>query len=222
MFQARSDGSKLRSAGHRSATPRPGHQLADLLHNALGRCIRRLPPLALLGRCWFVGPAGALVAELGLNPARAHLRHPLPADVVAPSLQDREVERRREAEPRLHLGKVLLGQLVLQRLGRRGDDDLLAAQRRRDEVGQRLAGSGPGLDDEVVRVAMASATDGTSPVARAVLAAGHLGGDLVEPAHGVVAGFAGFGLGPARGAEDIELVEPVGLEVLEGLVRHRR
>ena len=55
----------------------------------------------------------------------------------------------------------------------------------------------------------------------AVFPAGHLGGDLVQTRHAVVPRGAGFGVGSARGAEDIEVVEPVGLEVLEVLVRHR-
>ena len=185
------------------------------------------PDLALLrrGDRRLVGPAGSLIAQLGLNAARPHLGHPLAADVVAPTFEHREVERRRQAEAVVHLGEVLLGQLVLQRLGRRGDDDLLAAQRSRDEVGQGLARSRAGLDHQV-----GSRDDRLGHGAahllllRPVLAAGHLRRDLVQPPDAVVPRQPGVRFGPTRGAEDIEIVEAVGLgeRVVEVLTRHRR
>ena len=164
---------------------RPGHQLAHFLHDALGRRTRRrLRRLALLGRGRrrLVGPAGPLVTQLGLNATRAHLGHPLAADVVAPSLEHGEVERRRQPEAGVHLGEVLLGQLVLQRLGRRGDDDFLAAQRGGDEIGQGLSCPRAGLDDEV---GPRDDRLGHGPahllLLGTVLAAGHLRRDLVQP-----------------------------------------
>ena len=45
--------------------------------------------------------------------------------------------------------QILRGQLVLQRLGGGRDDDGRARLDRRHEVGERLAGAGPGLDHEV-------------------------------------------------------------------------
>ena len=45
--------------------------------------------------------------------------------------------------------QILRRQLVLQRLGRRGDDDRRPGLDRRYEVGQGLAGAGSRLDDEV-------------------------------------------------------------------------
>ena len=118
----------------------------------------------------------------GLDPARAHLGHPLAADVVAPPLQHGEVQRRRQPEARLDLGQVLLRQLVLQRLGRRGHDDLLAAERGRDEVGERLAGPRPGLHDEVgARGHRLGHGAAHLLLLGPVLAAGHLRRDLVEP-----------------------------------------
>ena len=155
MFQARSDGSKLRSA----RSP-----VCDVCDHATSRRTSSTRPSGgapasgsaaasgLLGRrhgSGLVGPARPLVAQLGLDPARAHLGHPLAADVVAASLEHGEVERHRQPQAGLDQRQVLVGQLVLQRLGRGGHDDLLPAQRGRDEIGQRLARPGPRLDDEV-------------------------------------------------------------------------
>ena len=79
-------------------------------------------------------------------------------------------------------GQVLAGQLILQRLGRRGHHDPDAGDHGRDQVGERLAGAGPGLDDQV-----AAGLDGVGhglghgPLAVAHLAAaGELGHDLLQ------------------------------------------
>ena len=48
--------------------------------------------------------------------------------------------------------EVLGGQLVLQRLGRRGYHDPVAREDGRDKVGQGLSGACPGLDDEVAMI----------------------------------------------------------------------
>ena len=48
-----------------------------------------------------------------------------------------------------------------------------------------------------------------------VLAPRHLGRDLVEAGDGVVAGLAGLLGRPSGGAEDVELVEAVGLRVVQ-------
>ena len=45
--------------------------------------------------------------------------------------------------------QVALDELVLQGEGRGGDDDALVVDQRRHEVGQRLAGAGAGLDEQV-------------------------------------------------------------------------
>ena len=59
---------------------------------------------------------------------------------------------------------------------------------------------------------------------RPVLPAGHLRRDLVQTPDAVIAGQTGVCFGPTRGAEDIEIVEAVGLgeDVVEVLTRHRR
>jgi hypothetical protein len=71
-----------------------------------------------------------------LDTARADLGHPLAAEVVAPTLQDGEVQRDGQTQSRLDEREVLLGQLVLQRLGGGGHDDLPAAEGGGDEIGQ--------------------------------------------------------------------------------------
>ena len=70
----------------------------------------------------------------------------LQAEVVAAALHARGRERHRQhaGEQRQILGEDLL----LQVLGAGRDDDALAAQDRRHEVGERLAGAGAGLDEE--------------------------------------------------------------------------
>ena len=60
-------------------------------------------------------------ARAGPRVAAVHLPQPLQADVVAAALQHRPVERHRQR--RLQEGEVLAGELVLQRLRRRGHDD---------------------------------------------------------------------------------------------------
>ena len=202
---------------------RPRHQLSYLLDDAPGRRAVTRRVLGLLDLLRLVGPA-ARVAELGLDPTRAHFGHPLATDVVAAPLEHGEVQRPRPPQPGIDQWQVLLGQLVLQRFRRGGHDHLLAAQRRRDEVGERLPGPGPGLDDEVGprdhRLGHGAAH---FLLLGPVLPAGHLRRDLGQPVDPVVAGLAGIGFVPSGGAEDIELVEFVGLlEELVVLVRHRR
>ena len=75
------------------------------------------------------------------------LAHALHADVVAPALEHRPVER--VTEVLLQEREVLDGELVLQCLGGGGHDDTLAAEHRRHEVPDRLAGAGAGLHDQV-------------------------------------------------------------------------
>ena len=108
-----------------------------------------------------------------------HLAEPLQADVVAAPLEHRPVEvvRQRRGEER----QVLAGELVLQRLGGRGDDDTRAAGDRRQEVGERLARARARLHDEVP-----SGIDGLGDelghplLAGAVLGLGEVGRDVGE------------------------------------------
>ena len=65
------------------------------------------------------------------------------ADVVCASLE--QCERRRYAERGAHERKIALEQLILQRLRAGRYDDLAAVEEGGDEVGERLAGTRPGL-----------------------------------------------------------------------------
>ena len=127
----------------------------------LGRRLRLAPYRRVLGEIGELGAIAGLRRERPpLEPrerdaARAAssggsqlLEAPL-AEVVREPLH----ERRFEGDPvrREHLGdeRQILGEdLLLQGLGRSRDDDLLAAQDGRDEVRQRLARTGPCLDEE--------------------------------------------------------------------------
>jgi hypothetical protein len=87
-------------------------------------------------------------------------------------------------------GQVLLGELVLQCLGRRRDDDVLARQQRGHEVAERLAGARAGLHDHVATGGDALG-DGARHLALSfacLAAAGELRGDEIERAGRVVGG----------------------------------
>jgi hypothetical protein len=64
-------------------------------------------------------------------------------DVVGAALQQRDGHGNLQCVP--HQRQIALVQLVLQRLGAGGYDDLAAIQQRRDEIGKRLAGSRAGF-----------------------------------------------------------------------------
>ena len=76
---------------------------------------------------------------------------PVEAGVVGAALEDgvRRVEAGHVLDRLDQPGEVALDELVLQGEGRGGDDDALVVEHRRDEVAQRLAGAGAGLDEEV-------------------------------------------------------------------------
>ena len=69
------------------------------------------------------------------------------AEVVRPALQDGRIGGRRQ-DPG-HERDVLADELVLERLAGGGDDDALARECRRHQVGERLSDAGTGFDDEV-------------------------------------------------------------------------
>ena len=71
----------------------------------------------------------------------------LPAGVVVAALHVADLERPREVL--LQKRNVLEEELFLQILGAGGNDDALAGEHRGNQVGQRLAGAGAGLDDQV-------------------------------------------------------------------------
>ncbi len=71
----------------------------------------------------------------------------LAAGVVGAALH---VGRAQLSHVLLQKGDVLEVELLLQILGAGGDDDAFAGKDGRDQVGQRLAGTGAGLDDQVL------------------------------------------------------------------------
>ena len=144
------------------AAPRHSRWLTDDLPPLAVGVARRVVALAgaaLLGL--LLGPRPQLEDLLGHRPRRDVDEGALvvgdagpdavEAGVVGPPLEDgvRRVESLdaldRLDEPR----EVALDELVLQREGRGGDDDALVVEHRGDEVAQRLAGAGAGLDEQV-------------------------------------------------------------------------
>src|SRR5438067_11208471 len=69
------------------------------------------------------------------------------ADVVRPSFEKRD--RDRHLERVAHEGKVAVEELILERLRSGGDDDFAAGEKRRDEIGEGLAGPRPRFSDEL-------------------------------------------------------------------------
>ena len=74
----------------------------------------------------------------------------LPAGVIVAPLHVADLQRPREVL--LEERDVLEEELLLQVLGAGGDDDALAGEQRRHQVGERLAGARAGLDDQVALV----------------------------------------------------------------------
>ena len=134
------------------------------------------------GQLLVVGLLGQSVEGL-LHVGLGDLGQPLEAHVVGASLQDGPGDRFVEvlAEVFGEEGQVAAGQLVLEGLGGGGDDGSPAGEERRHEVGEGLAGSGPGLDaEEAVGVDHLGHRPGHGLLAGAPLAAaGELPGDLL-------------------------------------------
>jgi hypothetical protein len=84
----------------------------------------------VVGIRWVGRPGGQ--GELAAG--TADLTDPLAADVVAPTFEDGECEAVLNCGR--HQWEVLVGQLVLESLGGRGDHDLLAGQSGRHEIGE--------------------------------------------------------------------------------------
>src|SRR6185503_12361945 len=76
----------------------------------------------------------------------ARLFQAVQAHVVGAALQQRRHRARRERLS--HRGQIAVEELVLQRLGAGGDDDLAARKQRRDEIGEGFPGTGAGFDRE--------------------------------------------------------------------------
>ena len=96
---------------------------------------------------WIRGRRG----EGELRAAAADLGDPLPAGVVAPALEHGEGEA--VVGDSGYQGQVLIGQLILECFGGGGHHHPLTGQCRRNQVGQRFAGTGAGLDNQVAPAA---------------------------------------------------------------------
>src|SRR5437016_2550638 len=69
------------------------------------------------------------------------------ADVIGAALE--QGYRDRHFQRVAHERKIALIELILERLRTGGDDDLAAREQRRNEIGERLAGSGSGFSDQL-------------------------------------------------------------------------
>ena len=77
-----------------------------------------------------------------------HLMHFLAAEKIRAALHQRGLQIRREVF--LQEGNVLLEELLLQRFGRRRNDHAPSAANRGNQIRERLAGAGAGLDHDVL------------------------------------------------------------------------
>ncbi len=121
----------------------------------MARLERELGPVARFGRrhpvahpIELLGVGGG--SEEGGTCTREELEpvQALAAEVVLPALQDSAADF--AAERRGGSRYVLGEELLLQGLGRGGDDDALAREECRDQVGETLADAGPGLCEQVL------------------------------------------------------------------------
>ena len=139
---------------HRHLPPGPvGHRERYLVAVAGLAARRPLPQLEHGATEQAAGPFEQLVL-LGLARPRAVMEL-LQADVVAATFRQRI--RRATAERALERSdqarQILVDELGLQRLGRRGHDHPFATGERRHEIAERLAGARPSLDQEVLPAA---------------------------------------------------------------------
>ena len=137
---------EVRAAGADARLARRGDVAPDL--RVLGQ-IRQLGPVPGLR-----GPGPVRDAQqrraAGALPRRPRLAEASQADVVGEALHERGAQRDAVRGERLgDDGQVLDEDLLLERARRRRDDHLSPAEHGRHEIRQGLAGSGPGLDEEV-------------------------------------------------------------------------
>ena len=202
-----------------ATTPSACAPLRSALRVERSRGLRRRSPPVLGARRSSAGPVGPaparLVTQLGLDPARSHLGHPLAADVVAPTLQDGVVQRGGSPSPASTMGRSLPASWSCSALVAVATTTFLPLERRRDEIGQRLARPGAGLDDQVGPRDQRLG-DGAAHLLLfgPVFAARHLRRDLVESVDGVVARLAGVRRRPPRGPDDVCANEVVSTEVV--------
>ena len=119
--------------------------------SGVSACVAGLGPLDQAGQlAALVVTPGVVQLERSLVEVHRHLIHPLKAGVVGAALQHGEVD------PAVERGgqerQVHLEELILERLGGGGDHRALARQYGRHQVGERLAGAGARLHDQVAFV----------------------------------------------------------------------
>ena len=160
--------SLARSAKHSSENgqrwaPRHSRWLTETCRHTLSVCLgRRVTVAGALGLGLLLGP-GPQREHLAAHRAGRHLdqRALVVGDALADAVQAGVVGAALEDGVRRlavqHVvggleqgGDVALDELVLEREGRGRDDHAPVVEQRRDEVGQRLAGAGAGLDQQVL------------------------------------------------------------------------
>ena len=135
---------------------------ADLAPLAVGVARGVVTLAAPLGTGLLLGPRAQLedllaerrpgyVYQRALVVVRDALADAVQAGVVAAALQHgvRRVDALEGTDRLDQAREVALDQLVLEREGRGGDHDPFVVEERRDQVGQRLAGAGAGLDQQM-------------------------------------------------------------------------
>ncbi len=117
-------------------------------HRGILRDVRQLGQVAAGGALRPGADIGQVSPPLLVQPARVGLClfQPVQAQVIGPSLQQRNIER--PPDGLAHQGQVAGKQLVLQVPGAGGDDHLVTGLQRRRKIGKGLAGPGAGLADQ--------------------------------------------------------------------------
>ena len=131
----------------------PGAQLAARVELGPGRAVLgQLPDLGAVAEFGGLFPLADNLEIGDLFEAGKHrlligVVDFLAAGVIVAALHVADLERPREVF--LEERHVLEEELFLKVLGARGNDDALARKQRRDQIGERLPGTGAGLDDEM-------------------------------------------------------------------------